>query len=101
MSHDSRASSRETRALPGDLGASGGAAPLGGDMAAAGAEGGSEESARESEAWAAAVPPVRPPHTVCLPVPLLGSRPQPNINPVDSLVVNKRYIDNTFNAIYH
>ncbi|MEQ2272803.1 Large proline-rich protein bag6 [Xenotaenia resolanae] len=45
------ASSRETRALPGDLGASGGAAPLGGDVAAAGAEGGSEES------WAAAVPP--------------------------------------------
>uniref|UniRef100_A0A8D3C8I1 BCL2-associated athanogene 6 n=1 Tax=Scophthalmus maximus TaxID=52904 RepID=A0A8D3C8I1_SCOMX len=33
------------------------AAPLGGDMAAAGAEGGSEESAGESEAWAAAVPP--------------------------------------------
>ncbi|XP_074539611.1 large proline-rich protein BAG6 isoform X2 [Halichoeres trimaculatus] len=57
VSHDTRASSRETRVLPGDLGASGGAAPLGGDMAAAGAEGGSEESARESEAWAAAVPP--------------------------------------------
>ncbi|XP_059195047.1 large proline-rich protein BAG6 isoform X1 [Centropristis striata] len=57
VSHETRASSRETRALPGDLGASGGAAPLGGDMAAAGAEGGSEESARESEAWAAAVPP--------------------------------------------
>lgn len=45
--------------LPGDLGATGGAAPLGGDMAAAGAEGGSEDSAGESEAWAAAVPPVR------------------------------------------
>ncbi|XP_049438785.1 large proline-rich protein BAG6 isoform X1 [Epinephelus fuscoguttatus] len=57
VSHDTRASPRETRVLPGDLGASGGAAPLGGDMAAAGAEGGSEESARESEAWAAAVPP--------------------------------------------
>ncbi|KAK1895425.1 Large proline-rich protein BAG6 [Dissostichus eleginoides] len=57
VSHDTRASSREPRVLPGDLGASGGAAPLGGDMAAAGAEGGSEESARESEAWAASVPP--------------------------------------------
>ncbi|XP_037308831.2 large proline-rich protein BAG6 isoform X2 [Pungitius pungitius] len=57
VSHDTRAPSRETRALPGDLGASGGAAPLGGDMAAAGAEGGSDESARESETWAAAVPP--------------------------------------------
>uniref|UniRef100_A0A8C4EN54 BCL2-associated athanogene 6 n=1 Tax=Dicentrarchus labrax TaxID=13489 RepID=A0A8C4EN54_DICLA len=57
VSHDTRASSRETRVLPGDLGATGGAAPLGGDMAAAGAEGGSEESPRESEAWAAAVPP--------------------------------------------
>uniref|UniRef100_A0A4W6BPW8 BCL2-associated athanogene 6 n=1 Tax=Lates calcarifer TaxID=8187 RepID=A0A4W6BPW8_LATCA len=57
VSHDTRASSRETRVLPGDLGASGGAAPLGGDMAAAGAEGGSEESAGESETWAAAVPP--------------------------------------------
>ncbi|XP_034467109.1 large proline-rich protein BAG6 isoform X3 [Hippoglossus hippoglossus] len=57
VSHDTRASSRETRVLPGDLGAAGGAAPLGGDMAAAGAEGGSEDSAGESEAWAAAVPP--------------------------------------------
>ncbi|XP_073340946.1 large proline-rich protein BAG6 isoform X2 [Pagrus major] len=57
VSHDTRASAREPRVLPGDLGSSGGAAPLGGDMAAAGAEGGSEESARESEAWAAAVPP--------------------------------------------
>ncbi|KAE8289162.1 Large proline-rich protein BAG6 [Larimichthys crocea] len=57
VSHDTRASSREARVLPGELGASGGAAPLGGDMAAAGAEGVSEESARESEAWAAAVPP--------------------------------------------
>ncbi|XP_068179559.1 large proline-rich protein BAG6 isoform X2 [Antennarius striatus] len=57
VSHDTRAPSREARVLPGDLGASGGAAPLGGDMAAAGAEGGSEESGRESEAWAAAVPP--------------------------------------------
>ncbi len=61
VSHDTRAASRDTRVLPGDLGASGGAAPLGGDMAAAGAEGGSEESARESESWAAAVPPVRDP----------------------------------------
>ncbi|XP_071326246.1 large proline-rich protein BAG6 isoform X2 [Trachinotus anak] len=57
VSPNTRASSRETRVLPGDLGATGGAAPLGGDMAAAGAEGGSEESAGESEAWAAAVPP--------------------------------------------
>ncbi|TKS82490.1 Large proline-rich protein BAG6 [Collichthys lucidus] len=57
VSHDTRAASREARVLPGELGASGGAAPLGGDMAAAGAEGVSEESARESEAWAAAVPP--------------------------------------------
>ncbi|XP_070767380.1 large proline-rich protein BAG6 isoform X4 [Enoplosus armatus] len=57
VSLDTRASSREPRVLPGDLGASGGAAPLGGDMAAAGAEGGSEESPRETEAWAAAVPP--------------------------------------------
>ncbi|XP_068610999.1 large proline-rich protein BAG6 [Brachionichthys hirsutus] len=57
VSHDTRAPSREARTLPGDLGASGGAAPLGGDMAAAGAEGGSEESGRESETWAAAVPP--------------------------------------------
>ncbi|XP_032373870.1 large proline-rich protein BAG6 isoform X2 [Etheostoma spectabile] len=57
VSHNMRAPSRETRVLPGDLGASGGAAPLGGDMAAAGAEGGSDESPRESEAWAAAVPP--------------------------------------------
>uniref|UniRef100_A0A7N8XNH4 BCL2-associated athanogene 6 n=1 Tax=Mastacembelus armatus TaxID=205130 RepID=A0A7N8XNH4_9TELE len=40
-SHDTRASSRETRVLPGDLGASGGAVPLGG----------------ESEAWTAAFPP--------------------------------------------
>ncbi|XP_058503331.1 large proline-rich protein BAG6 isoform X2 [Solea solea] len=57
VSHDTRPSPRETRVLPGDLGTSGGAVPLGGDMAAAGAEGGSEESAGESEAWAAAVPP--------------------------------------------
>ncbi|XP_071763203.2 large proline-rich protein BAG6 isoform X1 [Centroberyx gerrardi] len=56
-SRETRASSRETRVLPGEMGASGGAAPLGGAMAAAGAEGGSEESAGESEAWAAAVPP--------------------------------------------
>uniref|UniRef100_A0A7N8XH78 BCL2-associated athanogene 6 n=1 Tax=Mastacembelus armatus TaxID=205130 RepID=A0A7N8XH78_9TELE len=56
-SHDTRASSRETRVLPGDLGASGGAVPLGGGMAAAGAVGGSDESAGESEAWTAAFPP--------------------------------------------
>lgn len=61
VSPSTRTSSRETRVLPGDLGATGGAAPLGGDMAAAGAEGGSEDSAGESEAWAAAVPPVRAP----------------------------------------
>lgn len=59
VSHDTRAPSRDTRVLPGDLGATGGAVPIGGDRAAAGAEGGSEESAGESEAWAAAVPPVR------------------------------------------
>ncbi|XP_076006307.1 large proline-rich protein BAG6 [Genypterus blacodes] len=53
VSQDTRASSRETRVLPGDLGATGRAAPLGGDVAAAGAEGGNEDS----EAWAAAVPP--------------------------------------------
>ncbi|KAF7656817.1 hypothetical protein LDENG_00035900 [Lucifuga dentata] len=53
VSQDTRASSRETRVLPGDLGATGGAAPLGGGVAASGAERGSEES----EAWAAAVPP--------------------------------------------
>ncbi|XP_028984008.1 large proline-rich protein BAG6 isoform X2 [Betta splendens] len=53
VSHDTRASSRDTRVVPGDLGATGGAAPLGGNRAAAGAEGGSEES----ETWAAAVPP--------------------------------------------
>ncbi|XP_026226763.1 large proline-rich protein BAG6 isoform X2 [Anabas testudineus] len=57
VSHDTRAPSRDTRVLPGDLGATGGAVPIGGDRAAAGAEGGSEESAGESEAWAAAVPP--------------------------------------------
>ncbi|XP_077432140.1 large proline-rich protein BAG6 isoform X2 [Vanacampus margaritifer] len=50
-------SSRETRAPPADLGAAGGAAPLGGDKAAAGAEGTSEVSAGESETWAATVPP--------------------------------------------
>ncbi|XP_029927738.1 large proline-rich protein BAG6 isoform X2 [Myripristis murdjan] len=56
-SQETRASSQETRVLPGEVGASGGAAPLGGAMAAAGAEGGSEEASRESEAWVAAVPP--------------------------------------------
>ncbi|XP_028254733.1 large proline-rich protein BAG6 isoform X2 [Parambassis ranga] len=55
VSLDARALSRETRVLPGDLGASGGAVPLGGDVA--GAVGGSEESSGEAEAWAAAVPP--------------------------------------------
>lgn len=58
MSQETRVSSRDTRVLPGDLGASGGAVPLGGDM---GAEGGREESAGESDGWAAAVPPVRAP----------------------------------------
>ncbi|XP_061573374.1 large proline-rich protein BAG6 isoform X2 [Cololabis saira] len=57
VSQDAAVSSRETRPLPGDLAAAGGAAPVGGDMAAAGAEGGSEESAGESEAWTASVPP--------------------------------------------
>lgn len=61
VSHDTRASSQEMRVLPGDLGGSGGAAPLGGDMAAAGAEGGNEASVQESEVWEAAVPPVRAP----------------------------------------
>ncbi|KAM9807099.1 large proline-rich protein BAG6 isoform X2 [Syngnathus typhle] len=50
-------SSRETRAPPADLGTTGGAAPLGGDKAAAGADGTSEVSAGESEAWVATVPP--------------------------------------------
>ncbi|XP_061675623.1 large proline-rich protein BAG6 isoform X2 [Syngnathoides biaculeatus] len=50
-------SSRETGAPPVDLGAAGGAAPLGGDKPAAGAEGTSEDSAGESETWAATVPP--------------------------------------------
>ncbi|CAF88944.1 unnamed protein product, partial [Tetraodon nigroviridis] len=55
VSREPRVSSRDARAVPGDLG---GAAALGGDPAtAAGAEGGGEESAQESEAWAAAVPP--------------------------------------------
>ncbi|KAF7227592.1 large proline-rich protein BAG6 isoform X1 [Nothobranchius furzeri] len=57
VSRDMASSSREMRALPTDLGASGGAAPLGGDMAAAGAEGGNEDSEGESETWAAVVPP--------------------------------------------
>ncbi|XP_061632710.1 large proline-rich protein BAG6 [Phyllopteryx taeniolatus] len=50
-------SSREIGPPPADLGAAGGAAPLGGDKAAVGAEGTSEDSARESETWAATVPP--------------------------------------------
>ncbi|KAM9851863.1 large proline-rich protein BAG6-like isoform 2-T2 [Aulostomus maculatus] len=50
VSHDTRTSLRETRVLPGDLGASGG----GGNV---GAEGVSEEPTGEPEAWAAAVPP--------------------------------------------
>lgn len=65
VSHETRTSSRETRVLPGDLGASGGAVPLGGDRAGARAEGGGEESAGESEAWAATVPPVRLAHKTC------------------------------------
>lgn len=56
VSPEPRVSSRDVRAAPGDLG---GAAALGSDAAAAGAEGGSDESAQDSEAWAAAVPPVR------------------------------------------
>lgn len=56
VSPEPRASSRDVRMVPGDLG---GTAALGSD--AAGAEGGSEESAQESEAWTAAVPPVRAP----------------------------------------
>ncbi|TWW80002.1 Large proline-rich protein BAG6 [Takifugu flavidus] len=52
VSPEPRASSRDVRVVPGDLG---GTAALGSE--AAGAEGGSEESAQESEAWAAAVPP--------------------------------------------
>ncbi|XP_034030093.1 large proline-rich protein BAG6 isoform X2 [Thalassophryne amazonica] len=56
VTQEIRAPSRDVRVLPGDLGTSGGAAPLGGVMAAAGAEGGSQ-SAGESETWAAAVPP--------------------------------------------
>lgn len=58
VSPEPRASSRDVRVVPGDLG---GTAALGSDAAVAGAEGGSEESAQESEAWAAAVPPVRAP----------------------------------------
>lgn len=69
VSHDTRGPLRDARVLPGELGASGGAAPLGGDITAAGAEGGSEESARESEAWAAAVPPVRPPELLKCDIP--------------------------------
>ncbi|KAM9309453.1 large proline-rich protein BAG6 [Pholidichthys leucotaenia] len=53
VSQETRAPPREAGVLPMDLGASGGAAPLGGDKAAAGAEGGREEN----ETWAAAVPP--------------------------------------------
>ncbi|KAM9723751.1 LOW QUALITY PROTEIN: large proline-rich protein BAG6-like, partial [Menidia menidia] len=56
-SRDAALLPRETGPLPGDLGASGGAAPLGGERTAAGAEGGGEETGAESEAWAAAVPP--------------------------------------------
>lgn len=58
VSPEPRASSRDVRVVPGDLGG-GGAAALGSEGAAAGAEVGGEESAQESEAWAAAVPPVR------------------------------------------
>uniref|UniRef100_A0A4W5L3N2 BCL2-associated athanogene 6 n=1 Tax=Hucho hucho TaxID=62062 RepID=A0A4W5L3N2_9TELE len=47
--------SQETRAEPRETGATGGAAPLGGAMAAAEASG-REEPGRETEAWAAAVP---------------------------------------------
>lgn len=53
VSQETRALPREPRPLPSDLGASGGAAPLGGDKPAEGAEGGRDEA----ETWAAAVPP--------------------------------------------
>uniref|UniRef100_A0A4W5N8D9 BCL2-associated athanogene 6 n=1 Tax=Hucho hucho TaxID=62062 RepID=A0A4W5N8D9_9TELE len=52
---EAMASSQETRAEPRETGATGGAAPLGGAMAAAEASG-REEPGRETEAWAAAVP---------------------------------------------
>ncbi|CAB1333444.1 unnamed protein product [Coregonus sp. 'balchen'] len=52
---EAMASSRETRAEPRETGATGGAAPLGGTMAAAEASG-REEPGGETEAWAAAVP---------------------------------------------
>lgn len=52
------ASSQETRAESRETGATGGAAPLGGAMAAAEASR-REEPGRETEAWAAAVPAVR------------------------------------------
>nr|XP_029535686.1 large proline-rich protein BAG6-like isoform X2 [Oncorhynchus nerka] len=52
---EAMASSQETRAEPRETGATGGAAPLGGAMAAAEASG-REEPGRETEAWTAAVP---------------------------------------------
>ena len=55
---EAMASSQETRAEPRETGATGGAAPLGGAMAAAEASG-REEPGRETEAWTAAVPAVR------------------------------------------
>lgn len=71
VSHETRARSQETQILHGVLGTSGGAAPLG-DMTAAGAEGGSEDSAGQSEAWAAAVPPVRSSKQYCFLLLLLS-----------------------------
>ncbi|KAM6967910.1 large proline-rich protein BAG6 isoform 2-T2 [Aplochiton taeniatus] len=50
-------SSRETRASPAERGATGGAAPLVGATPATVAEAGRGESGRDSDAWAAAVPP--------------------------------------------
>eukprot|EP00063_Salmo_salar_P081260 XP_014056095.1 PREDICTED: large proline-rich protein BAG6-like isoform X4 [Salmo salar] len=52
---EAMASSQETRAEPRETGATGGAAPLGGAMAAAEASG-REEPGRETDAWTAAVP---------------------------------------------
>ncbi|KAM8826229.1 large proline-rich protein BAG6-like isoform 1-T1 [Synchiropus picturatus] len=56
VSHDTRPSPREPRVFPVELGAAAAAAPLGGDRSVAGAEGMTQESAGESESWAAAVP---------------------------------------------
>lgn len=65
-------SSRQARASSLETGVSGGAVPLGGAMAAAEADG-REESGRDSEAWAAAVPPVRTLVMMSLPLQSLYS----------------------------